>query len=207
MDNPLIEIIAVTYDHGFKLKCFIDCIRSQTYKNWALHIIHDGEGEMFNSLKEDLTKNGYLDDDNIVLSSTKERHNLWGHPSRDYGLSNRISNAPLITITNCDNYYVPVWLEEVNEVYNTDIELIYWDCVHNHTNRNFDRADGYGLMTTNVETNFMDIGSFAVNAEVAIKAGFKWTRSAADRDYLRVCRQLIEQSKILKLKKILFIHN
>ena len=77
--DKIIEIIAVTYDHGFKLKCFIDSIRSQSADNWRLHIIHDGKGDVYEKTGKDLRENGYLNHKNIFFSATNKRYNDYGH--------------------------------------------------------------------------------------------------------------------------------
>lgn len=207
MENTILEIIAVTYDHGFKLKCFIDSIRSQTNPNWCLHIIHDGASDIFNDLKKDLTKYGYIDDARIVLAATETRTNNWGHSSREYGLQNRISDAPYITITNCDNYYVPIWVSDICTLVNNDIDFIYWDCVHNHKNPNFDRSCGYGLLNSKLNKCWIDMGCVAVKSDIANKVGFPFRDFEADWKFFEKCLKLIPNKKIYKIPKILFVHN
>lgn len=210
MKKPILEIIAVTYEHGYALKCFIDSIRSQTSPNWCLHIIHDGSGEIFNNLKEDLSTNGYLNDSRIVLSATKDRINKYGHPLREYGLQNRISDAPYITITNCDNYYVPVWIHDIEKFGKEDIDFIYWDCVHNYKtpkNRNFDRRCGYALLNSKLKFAAIDMGSVAVKSNIATKVGFPYRGFTADWGFFKDCLKYISKGKVKKIPKILFVHN
>ena len=207
MNKPILEIIAVTYGHGFKLKCFIDSIRSQTSSQWCLHIIHDGTGETYDNLKEDLSSNGYLNDSRIVLSATKNRTNNWGHPSREYGLQNRISDAPYITITNCDNYYVPIWVSSINDLLNQNKDFIYWDCVHSHKNCRFDRPHGYGLLNSQLKSCWIDMGCVAVKSNIAMKTGFPFRDFGADWKFFEACLRHTKTDKIEKIPKILFVHN
>lgn len=208
MNKPILEIIAVTYGHGFKLKCFINSIRSQTSSNWCLHIIHDGAGEVFDNLKKDLLNNGYLDDSRIVLSATKVRSNNWGHPLREYGLQHRISDAPYITITNSDNYYVPVWVQNVENTANQDKDFIYWDCVHNHENNgNADRMCDYNLLNGELRCDCIDMGSVSIKSDIATKVGFPFTSFAADWEFFSSCLGHVSADKIEKIPKILFVHN
>lgn len=199
MKKPILEIISVTYGHGFKLKCFIDSIRSQKSPNWCLHIIHDGHGEVFNNLKDDLSNHGYLNDSRIVLSATDTRSDAYGHPLREYGLNNRISTAPYITITNCDNYYVPIWVSQIDNVSKHDKDFIYWDCVHDHRD--------YSLLEAKPERKFIDMGSVAIKSDIATRAGFAFRGFAADWFYFKECLKHTQPSKIHKIKKILFVHN
>jgi hypothetical protein len=207
MKKPVIEIIAVTYGHGFQLKCFIDSIRSQTDTRWCLHIIHDGPGKAFDNLKEDLSSNGYLDDDRIVLTATKTRSKEWGHPLREYGLRNRISEAPYITITNCDNYYLPVWVSEITRFQNKD--FIYWDCVHSHKSKApcFDRPCGSALLNSKLQRGGIDMGCVAVNSNIATKVGFPFRAHQADWQFFESCLKDIQPDKVEKISKILFVHN
>lgn len=207
MNKPILEIIAVTYNHGFKLKCFIDSIRSQTNSNWCLHVIHDGRGEIFDNLKEDLYRNGYLNDSRIVLSATETRTNNYGHSLREHGLQNRISDAPYITITNCDNYYVPIWMSRVNNIVSRDIDLIYWDCVHSHRGANFDRRYRYGLLKSQLKPGWIDMGCVAVKSNISMKVGFPFRNFSADWDFFEACLEFIPSNKILKIPQILFVHN
>ena len=80
--EPIVEIVAVTYDHGYKIKCFINSIKAQTNQNWFLHIVHDGPGDLYDDLVTDLNDNNYIDD-RIHLSCTDKRYNDWGHTLRD----------------------------------------------------------------------------------------------------------------------------
>lgn len=205
--GPILEIIAVTYDHGFKLKCFINSILAQTISSWCLHIIHDGAGEKFDTMRKDLSRNGYLDDPRITLSCTKNRANNWGHSSREYGLKHRISDAPYITITNCDNYYVPIWVSNIDCLANQGKEFIYWDCVHNHKNSNFDRTCGYGLLNSQLKIDWIDMGCVAVKSHIATKVGFRFRDFAADWNFFKACLKHVSTDKIQKIPKILFVHN
>ena len=207
MNEPILEIISVTYGHGFKLKCFIDSIRAQTNPNWCLHIIHDGAGKVFDDLKKNLSDNGYLSDCRIKLSATKTRSNKWGHPLREYGLQNRISSAPYIVITNCDNYYVPIWVSEIQKKAARGNDLIYWDCVHSHINKRFDRLCGYGLLNTKLKFAWVDMGSVAVKSSVATQVGFPFRSFTADWEFFESCLKHIPPKKIAKTGKILFVHN
>jgi len=207
MNKPIIEIIAVTYGHGFKLKCFIDSIRSQTNPNWCLHIIHDGAGKIFDDLKEDLSNNRYLDDARIVLSATETRTNKWGHPLREYGLKNRISDAPYITITNCDNYYVPIWVAQIGNSLKQDNDFIYWDCVHSHPNPHLDRKGTYGVLNSKLIGAWIDMGCAAVKSDIATKVGFPFRRFMADWDFFAACLKHASRDKRQKIPKVLFVHN
>ncbi len=206
--NKIINIIAVTYDHGYKLKCFIDSIRSQTADNWRLHIIHDGEGELYESTKKDLTKNGYLNHPSIVFSATKDRHNDYGHSLRKLGLESPAFESDYTVITNCDNYYVPEWISFLNISIHGDCDFIMWDCVHDHHgNTAFDRLNPYGLCKSRLKEGSIDMGAVATKTTIAQKIGFHSKEFNGDWHYFDKCLDLCRQDKIKKIPSILFVHN
>lgn len=207
MSETSLEIIAVTYGHGFKLKCFIDSIRSQTDPNWCVHIIHDGAAKIFDDLKQDLSKNGYLNDPRIQLSCTPKRYNDWGHSLREYGLKNRISDASHITITNCDNYYVPIWISEVNNASKNN-DFIYWDCILNYKQPGKqDRPFGYGALSSKLSYSNIDMGAACVKSSIATKVGFPFRNQAADWSFFKKCLEETNKDRTHKINKILFVHN
>jgi hypothetical protein len=207
-NDKIIEIIAVTYDHGYKLKCFIDSILSQSSNNWRLHIIHDGGGKLYESTKLDLENDGYLKDERIVFSKTSERFNDYGHSLRKFGLENPISDSEYTVITNCDNYYVPEWISFVNNAIVKDPDFIMWDCVHNHSgNTAFDRINPYGLCVSKLHEGHIDIGSVALKTNIASKVGFKHIDFHADWLYFEECLEHCDSEKIKKIPCILFVHN
>ena len=207
-NNKIIEIIAVTYDHGHKLKCFIDSILSQSADNWRLHIIHDGGGELYDSTKSDLESNGYLKDQRIVFSKSSKRFNDYGHSLRRFGLNNPISDSEYTVITNCDNYYVPEWISFLNNSIAKNPDFIFWDCVHNHSgNTSFDRLNPYGLCKSKLNEGYIDMGAVAVKTKIAFRAGFENTNFNADWIYFEECLKLCDSEKIEKIPCILFVHN
>lgn len=206
--EKIVEIISVTYDHGYKLKCFIDSIRSQSSQNWRLNIIHDGGGELFESTKKDLEKNGYLDDQNIHFNSTEKRYNDYGHSVRDFGIKNPISNSDYTVITNADNYYVPEWLSILNNWIDKDYDFITWDCVHNHVgNSQFDRVFPYGLCDSKLRESSIDMGAVAIKTNIVKKVGFNHSHFNGDWAYFSDCLKHCRTNSISKIPSILFVHN
>lgn len=206
--DKIVEIISVTYDHGFKLKCFIDSIRSQSSNNWRLNIIHDGNGELFESTKKDLEKNGYLDHPHIHFKATEQRYNDYGHTLRDFGLQNPVSQSDYTVITNADNYYVPEWISILNNWLTQDFDFITWDCVHNHIgNTQFDRVSPYGLCTSKLTEGSIDMGAVAVKTEIAQKVGFLDRDFNGDWGYFVRCLKLCRKDYVRGIPSILFTHN
>ena len=215
MQSNIFEIIAVTYGQNYELKCFINSIKCQTLDSWRLHIIHDGDCKNYQRLKKDLIDNHYLDHPNIFLSATPERYNDWGHSVRDYGLKNPISKSDYTIITNCDNYYIPQWMELIHKFMkksggvNIKYDFMYWDFVSRQSlaNRTFDRITPYGLCHSKLKYAHIDMGCAAIKTSICQQVGFNHRHHDADWSYFEDCLKLCKDSKIAKIPSIFLVHN
>ena len=211
----IIEVVAVTYGQNYMLKTFINCMKAQYCDYWNLRLIHDGPND---ELMDHLQEQGYIefgpskDYKNITFECTKERKNDWGPSSREYALENSVFDSDYTILTNADNYYVPDLINELGKaaIRHNKPDLIYWDFVHDHAdNPHFDRKHAYGFCDSELEFNKVDMGSVAVKTSLAKKVGFESKRNEADWDYFEKCLKHIddEDGTVLKIPKILFIHN
>jgi len=220
-EDPIVEIIAVTYGHDFELKCFINSILCQTSPKWELHIVHDGLNEEYLKISKSLQKEGYLKDDRIRLSCTKKRENCFGHNCRDFGIQSSKSIAPYTLITNCDNYYVPILVEQIDYYMRDDkLDFLYWDFIHNFKQKTFNKDKAYEYIKAKIKYEWLDIGCAAVNSEICKKIGFKNKEWDSDYYFLEDCIKEIKnraasgsaskpgwKSRVRKIDKVLFVHN
>lgn len=187
----MIDIVAVTYKQGHKLKCFIESILSQTSNNYKLHVIHDGPDEEFLSLKYD----------SVNLIQYPNRTENYGHILRDWALKNIVHNE-YVLITNGDNYYTPVMVEEVSKCKE---DLIYFDFICHHSTTSNENKSSYGFLKSEMKSCFIDMGSVVVRSELAKKVGFNSTQFGADWDYFN---QLLKiTNSVTKINKVLLVHN
>lgn len=193
----MIDIIAVTYNQNNSLKCFINSIKSQTNKNWNLYIIHDG---INTNLKQELLKENYLSE-NITFIEYPERKNDYGHTLRSYGLKN-FASSKYVLITNADNYYTPIF---VDEVLKNDYDFIYFDMIHSHPTKHNHNQSSYGLLHTKLERGHIDMGSVVIKTSIAKRIGFNHTDYAADWNYFNDILQT--NPTIKKINKVLLTHN
>ena len=114
MDNPLFSFIVVCYERYYNVQCLIYSLLSQTYDNFEVILIHDG----YNQQHEDIIK-PYLSDKRFKYIYTDQRCNDWGMSLRNKGL--QLAKGEWIINTNDDNYYVPVYLEELIKTTNYDV--------------------------------------------------------------------------------------
>lgn len=194
----MVDIIAVTYNHNENLKCFINSIKSQTNQNWRLFIIHDGLNK---PLKDDLEKNNYLVKDKVIFFEHQTHTSLHGHLLRKYGLENFVSNE-YVLITNADNYYVPVM---INEVLKRNEDFIYFDCVHSHKNKLLHNGGHYGHLNSQLKKSQLDMGCVVIKSDLAKRIGFNHTSFAADWSYFEDV--LRTKPTTHKIDKIMMVHN
>jgi glycosyltransferase involved in cell wall biosynthesis len=90
---------------------FINSMLNQLHKDWECIIVHDGP----------LIEPIELKDDRFKIFYTKIRFNLWGHTSRELGLSK--ATGDYILHTNTDNTYEPNALSILNMAIVPDIKV------------------------------------------------------------------------------------
>lgn len=192
-----IDIIAVTYGHNDSLKCFINSIKAQTCDNWKLFIVHDGPNKQ---LHNELNFENYLND-RVIFIQHPVNLGFYGHPLRKWALENLNLNNRVL-ITNADNYYVPVMVEEVLK---RREELIYFDLIHSHnTDSNLNKSS-YGFMCSELKRKFIDIGCVVMDSNLAKKVSFDSLEFAADWFYFEKILHLSPTTH--KINKVLFVHN
>jgi choline kinase len=187
-----IDIVAVTYGQTDILKCFINSIKSQTNKNWRLFIVHDGNNK---PLHKELVNQGYLDSEKIMFVQFPKRTENYGHKLRGWSLKNLVKSE-YVLLTNGDNYYSPIMVEEV---LNRDEEFIYFDLVHSHSSKYNNNKDTYGYMKTHLVRGTIDMGCVVIKSDLAKKVGFGSTEYHADWIYFDSVLKLSQQ--YLKLIK------
>lgn len=194
----MIDIISVTYGHDNNLKCFINSIKSQTNQDWRLFIIHDGPNK---NLKLNLENNGYIDNQKIFFVEYPTRTGNYGHTLRKWGLENLV-DSEYVLITNGDNYYCPIMIDEVIK---RNEDFIYFNCVHSHKTKNNSNGTNYGYMNTKLSRGWIDIGCAIIKSSIAKKIGFKSTHFAADWFFFE---ELLKGNiSTYKIDKVLLVHN
>jgi len=199
-------IIAVTYREYFK-ESFFYSILEQTCKDFDLHIYHDGED--IQRWEEYIRKSGWSA--NVFWHNTEKRMNQFGHDLRDLGIKEQADKYEWLIITNCDNYYVPKFLEYLNQSIesNSNAGVVYYHTVHSHNRGDADPAGEYGLLKGVFEPCRLDIGAFATKSSICKELGFKERYNEADAFFISEIKELQKKWKfdIECVDKILFVHN
>lgn len=196
--NPKFSFIVVCYERYEKVQCLIHSLLSQTYQNFEVILIHDG----YDAKHEEIIK-PYLKDTRFQYRFSPQRYNNWGMSLRNQGME--IATGDWIIHTNDDNYYVPIFLQELKNCIDSNPEsnFIYYDCVLSHANALNHNKKNYGLLIPKIQYCHIDMGQFATKKEVICKYKFQLVPAA---DGLLV-EEMKKDLKPSYIDKILFVHN
>lgn len=187
----IVDFIIPTYNRIDLLKCMLSSLVAQTNRDWVANvIIDDYKNEDLVSMIEQ------FDDDRIKHTFTGCRYNDFGHTPREIG--KQLSRATYIIMTGDDNYYTPNFVEELKTVSANKPGIIYWDMVHSHYD--------YQYFKCEPAFNQIDMGAFATRRDLAqqIALGKEY---AADGLFIENFKHIFPNEKIVKINKILFVHN
>lgn len=184
-----LNIVAVTYNQNHELKCFVESILAQTNPDWHMFVIHDGPSPEF--IKR---MHQYWMVDRLHYWCTEERYNDWGHSLRSLAVPDLWDSLRYTVFTNCDNYYVPVFVEEMCS---GDEDLVYCNIVHDHWK--------YQAKDTQLRRRAIDCGAVVVKTEIVKKIGWNHRNYAADWFFINDVLQA--NPSIRKVGKCLFVHN
>lgn len=198
MKKPLFSLIIVCYKRYNEIQCLLYSLLSQTCGDFEAIIIHDGYDEKHEGIVKP-----YLEDNRFKYLFTDVRYNDWGMSLRNVGLE--IANGDWIINTNDDNYYVPIYLEELKKslTIDPDSNFIYYDCVLSHNNLINHNKKDYGLLIPQIRSCYIDMGQFAVKKDIIVKHKFN-SVFVGDGDLIESMKHELKPSYI---DKILFVHN
>lgn len=194
----IIEFIIPTFNREKQLVSMLASLVAQTEDNWLATIVVDDNGSSQYDWKGFRIEKiiSKFDTDKIKYIFTGQRWNDYGHTPREMG--KQASVADYIIMTGDDNYYVPTFIKELNNVISTSPGMVYWNMIHN--------GYDYTPFICRVEDGYIDMGAFATRRDLAqqIQLGKEY---CADGYYtMNFCKKFPEE-KIIKIEKILFIHN
>jgi len=200
--DSFLEVICVTFNQVNQLRCFVASMACQTDLGFTLRIIHDGP----NLEMQECVKDLHLVFPNLQITyqETSLRFNDYGHTLRDIGLSEAVEEYVLLT--NGDNYYVPIFIEEIRKsIITKSPEIVYFDMVHSHVLEDLPNPIGYQVLITEPKIYRIDIGSFVFKRVFGQSIGFKDRGFEADGMFFESLKA--KDPKIVKIPKVLFVHN
>jgi len=200
--DRFLEVICVTFNQVNQLRCLVASLACQTDLGFTLKIIHDGPSSETRECVNELQR--MFPNLQIIYQETSLRFNDYGHTLRDIGLSEAVQEYVLLT--NGDNYYVPIFIEEIRKsITEENPEIVYFDMVHSHLIKDLPNPIGYQALITEPRINRIDIGSFVFRRVLGQSIGFKERGFAADGIFFEALKAT--GPKIVKISKVLFVHN
>jgi hypothetical protein len=143
----------------------------------------------------------------ITFSCTTQRYKDYGHSLREQGLAR--AGGDFILLTNADNYYVPRFIEFINDaIERTDPDVLMFDMVHSHDNAGGRGTPAYSYFKTEFGRFQMDMGAALVRRVLAQKAGFHDKSHDADATYFENVMSIKgQQTAVCKINRVLLVHN
>jgi|688.fasta_scaffold83839_4 hypothetical protein len=199
---PLLEIVVVSYKRVPQLQTLIYSLIAQTNKDFSIHVIHDGKDlRTRQAIREIKKQNPAL---TIKYTETDSRFNDYGHTLRSIGLRESIADYTLLT--NDDNYYAPIFIEEmVSNAMLFQSDVVFCDMVHNHIFNDLPNPVGYQVLISEPIMNRIDMGCFIFKTRIGQDVGFNSRAFEADWDFFQSL--LDAGAKYSKVEKVLFVHN
>ena len=188
----LVEFIIPTYHRLAPLSSMLASLVAQNNNNWKANVIIDGKDHL-DEISKIVTS---FNDLRIKYTVTDDRYNDWGHTPREIG--KQASDAKYIIMSGDDNYYIPIFVEELQKASINNPGLIYWDMVHSHYN--------YSYFKCHPAFNQIDMGAFATRKDLAqqIELGKDY---AADGLFIENFKKKFPEQQMIKIDKVLFVHN
>ena len=190
-----IEFIIPTYNRPNHLMCLLNSLCAQRSDKWSAHVIADcpPEGSL------DKIMDYFKDNKKIRFTILPERYNDWGHTPRNYGVEH--SKEEWIIMTGEDNYYVPVFVDTFLSVVTQKVGFVFCNMVHNWKNFEYigiDCEPSWGKI---------DIGNFMIKRKFAKQMKLNPSIEQADGIYVEEFKLKFPNIQIIKIHKILYIHN
>jgi glycosyltransferase involved in cell wall biosynthesis len=194
-----VEFIIGTYNRPHHLATMLGSIVTQTVPNWRVHVIADGWFEGLEKVKE------YFSFDNRIRFSIIDGPNKdFGNTPRMYG--KEVCSEDWMIMTGDDNYYLPIVVEEILSVADSNTNFVYWDTLLNFANLEWKYR---GVLYTKPEPEMIDVGSFATRPSLARQIKYDTTTHTGDGEFARdyVNMFCLEPNSYKKIDKILYLHN
>jgi len=186
-----LEFIIPTFSRDVELRSMLYSLIAQTDKEWIAHVIIDTPDE---SPADGIIDN--IGDERIRKTHMDKRYNDWGHSLREYG--KQMSDSDYLLMSGDDNYYMPIFTSELKKSIINNPGMVYWDMVHSHYN--------YHYFKCSPAYNQIDMGAFATRTNLAKQIPIG-TTFAADGLFIEDFKKKFPNEKIVKIDKVLFIHN
>lgn len=198
--EPQLTIIATAYGEPEHNRVFVDSMLNQTYKDFRIVIIHNGENSTFREwCNGDAYQYGKIGSNkNFLYRESSLNTGNWGIENRIAALNG--CDTEYILQTSIQDYYIPIFIEEVTKAMESKPDIITFPAL-NH-------IFGYATVPGILAHSRIDWGQFILRTEVA-KQGTIMTGPipCADWYYLEDIMKKGLLKNHIHIPKILTIHN
>ena len=155
-------------------------------------------------LTEEKVKEYFSFDNRIRFSIIDGPNKDFGNTPRMYG--KEVCSEDWMIMTGDDNYYLPIVVEEILSVADSNTNFVYWDTLLNFANLEWKYR---GVLYTKPEPEMIDVGSFATRPSLARQIKYDTTTHTGDGEFARdyVNMFCLEPNSYKKIDKILYLHN
>ena len=178
--SKLVHVIVPTYDRHEQLKCVLNDLSKQTYKNIIVHIISDGPDETVQNIVEKIASVSKM---NFEYNYIPEHKGGWGAPCRKHILK-KIEDDSYVVFVDDDNSVYPEYIESLVYAMTEDVGIVYCQIIL----RNFSTAEKTVIVPNrDLDNTFLkgeiDSLSFMVRSKIAKQCLDKWDENEYNHDY------------------------
>jgi len=199
-----LTVYCVAHKRYEKIPVLLHSLMCQTFQDFRLVVIHDGEDVKMRSMLERF-QGTYSD--RFSFFFTDKHYGDYGHSLRSLAIEQ--CDSKFIMLTNDENYYVPSFLENMfRKIESEDLDLVMCDMVHSHDRPGGRPQGSYNAFVTAPRTNDVDIGCFIVKTDLAKAVGFRDKSFGGDGVFIDdIMNNNLRTVRWGKVDKILFVHN
>lgn len=189
-----IEFVIPTYNRPAHLAALLWCLKAQTSPDWTAHVVSDCSptGTLDN------IKAMFANEPRIRFTDLDFRHNDFGHTPRNVGLMTSMED--LVCMTGEDNYYMPVFVEEVLRSFSDErVNIAFTDFIHNW-------GKLYTYIQSNLSWTHCDIGNVIYRTKYASQLRLDPTNFSADWLFTDLYIKTFA-GYAHHIQKVLYVHN
>jgi hypothetical protein len=194
----MLTVIVPTFQRYDAIHIIVNAFLVQTVSNWRMLVVGDGHDPK----KREILR-PYLERPGIEYHEIEGPHGGVGHEARNYGLGR--TESPYVLMTSDDNYYVPTFVEEIEQaVARSNPDLILFDMLHNHY-----RYDAKRFLRQEFRPGAIDMGGFVARTELARCVGGIPNPSnyCGDWDYVAQLLKAKSDIRCERIERCLYVHN
>jgi len=197
-----ITFVICSFEGYHEIEVILNSLLVQRIPNWNAIVLHDGYNKKF----EDIVSKYTSVWKNIIYLYSPTRESKWGHNLRNLAIQH--IKTDWVVNTNDDNYYVPIFTEEISKAIKTNPDIIYYPCIHNHPRKDNSNGTDYGLFTPQLKRGFIDFGQFVIKTSDLQQFKINENKPAADGELVdNIVNKYGINIKANYINKCLFVHN